>query len=421
MFQPADNLKNNHNDRIVMLADCESFYASVEKAAHPEYRDQPLVVAGDPTRRSGIILAACPLAKKYGITTAERLGVSLAKCPDLVVIRPRMQEYIRVSLQITGIYQSYTDLVEPYSIDEHFLDVTGSIHLFGDPYQIAKRIQDQVQQETGVRVRIGMSENKVLSKMACDRFAKRNSVGIFYLPAKELQKMLWPLPVQHMFMVGSRTCRHLQTMGIYTIGQLAQTSLTKLRSRWGVNGEVLWLIANGKNDSPVNPHTHGKPKVIGHQMTLPFDYRKLEDILVPLLELSELVCQRARMKGYMGQVVSVGCQGADFAHPSGFHRQMKLPDPTHLTDEVFEIAKKLFKEHWDGLPIRRVGVSLSQLVSDQEYQLTLFDNRETKLVLERTTDWIKEKYGNAAIMRASSLTESGQARNRAQKIGGHYK
>jgi DNA polymerase-4 len=162
-------------------------------------------------------------------------------------------------------------------------------------------------------------------------------------------------------------------------------------------------------------------KAIGHQMTLPFDYREFDDIMVPLLELSELVCQRTRTKGYMGSVVSVGCQGADFDHPSGFYRQMKLPDPTNLTDEVFHAAKKLFKRHWDGLPIRKIGVTLSQLVSDQEYQLTLFNNREVKLALERTTDRIKEKYGSTAIMRASSLKASGQARDRAQKIGGHYK
>lgn len=414
-------MKSDNKSRVVMLADCQSFYASVEKAAHPEYADKPVVVAGDPARRSGIILAACPLAKQHGITTAERLGEALAKCPDLVVIRPRMEEYIRVSLQITEIYQSYTDLVEPYSIDEQYLDVTGSLQLFGGPDKIARSIQDKVMKETGVRVRIGISENKVLSKMACDNFAKRNASGIFHLPVKDLQEVLWPLPIHQMFMVGSRMRRHLMKMGIYTIGQLAQTPLTKLRAKWGVNGEVLWLIANGKDHSPVTPSTHDLQKAIGHQMTLPYDYWEFDDIMVPLLELSELVCQRARMKGYMGWVVSVGCQGADFDHPSGFYRQMKLPDPTNLTDEVFHAAKKLFKRHWDGLPIRKIGVTLSQLVSDQEYQLTLFNDREAKLALERTTDRIKEKYGSTAIMRASSLKASGQARDRAQKIGGHYK
>lgn len=215
--------------------------------------------------------------------------------------------------------------------------------------------------------------------------------------------------------------QHLNGMGIFTIGQLAQTPLSKLKAKWGINGEVLWLIANGRDNSPVKPTTHDLQKAIGHQMTLPFDFQTLDEIMVPLLELSELVCQRSRAKGYMGWVVSVGCQGADFSHPYGFNKQMKLFDPTNLTSEVYKTAVALFKRHWDGQPIRKVGITLSQLVSDQEYQLTLFNNRNQELMLERVTDRIKEKYGNAAIMRASSLKRFGQARERAQKIGGHNK
>ncbi|MED1916923.1 DNA polymerase IV [Brevibacillus sp. DP1.3A] len=408
-------------DRVIMLADCQSFYASVEKAAHPEYKNKPLVVAGDPTRRSGIILAACPIAKKHGITTAERLGEALAKCPEVVVIRPRMEEYIRVSLQITEILQSYTDLVEPYSIDEQHLDITASLKLFGSPVTIAKNIQQRVMNETGVRTRIGISYCKVVSKMACDNFAKKNERGIFTLSKVDLPTILWPLPVNKMFMVGSRMTQHLTRMGIMTIGDLANTSLTTLKRKWGINGEVLWCIANGIDSSPVSPNTHNHQKVIGHQMTLPRDYYTLQEILVPLLELSELVCQRCRAKGYMGWVVSVGCRGADFNRPTGFHRQMTLTDPTSLTGDVYKAATMLLERHWDGSPIRSIGVSLSQLVSDEEFQLVLFDDREKKLALEKTTDMIKQRFGNASIMRAVSLTKAGQAKDRSQKIGGHYK
>lgn len=407
--------------RTVMLADCQSFYASVEKAAHPEYKNKPLVVAGDPQRRSGIILAACPLAKAYGITTAERLGEALLKCPDVTIIRPRMQEYIKVSMRITEIFRSYTDLVEPYSIDEQHLDVTGSLALFGEPLEIAQSIQHKVLGETGVFIRIGISENKVLAKMACDHFAKKNQSGIFFLPKEELAKVLWPLPIRKMFMVGSRMSKHLERMGIRTIGHLAQFPVSRLKARWGVNGELLWQIANGQDSSPVTPVTREEQKAIGHQITLPFDYDTLDQILVPLLELSELVCQRARAKGYMGWVVSVDSRGADFDQPTGFHRQMKLPDPTNLTKEVYQTATLLFKRHWDGLPIRRIGVTLSQLESDQVYQLSLFNYKEEDLALERAIDKIKEKYGNGMIMRACSLTAAGQAKDRAQKIGGHYK
>ncbi|HEY8528991.1 MAG TPA: DNA polymerase IV, partial [Paenibacillaceae bacterium] len=209
--------------RIIMLADCQSFYASVEKAARPEYRDRPVVVAGDPARRTGIVLAACPLAKRKGVTTAERLGEALNKCPGLVVIRPRMSYYLEVAMQITAIFESYTDLVEPYSIDEQFLDVTGTVRLFGgDPVEMARRIQRRVLAETGVFCRFGIASSKVLAKMACDNYAKSRPDGLFDLRGRRLEDTLWKLPVEKMFMIGSRMAAHLRRMGIATIGDLAR-------------------------------------------------------------------------------------------------------------------------------------------------------------------------------------------------------
>lgn len=419
-------------NRVVMLGDCQSFYASVEKADHPEYKDRPLVVAGDPERRSGIVLAACPLAKAKGITTAERLGEALAKCPDLVVIRPRMQKYIDVSMQITEIYKSYTDLVEPYSIDEQFLDVTGSLHLYGcTPEELAKLIQNHIQEATGVYARFGISETKILAKTACDNFAKKNSTGIYTLPKDNLADTLWKLPVDKMFMSGSRMTRHFNVMGLPTIGSVAQTPLAKLkqmmRRKFGKNSdiqaEMYWRIANGIDDSPVRPGTHQvDPKSVGHMMTLPRDYSKLEDIKVVLLELTELVCQRCRGLGFMGHVVSVGCMGADFDRPTGFSRQMKMEDPSNITNQVYRWACRLLETHWDGLPIRRVGISLSQFTPDTEYQISLFDSgRERSMALERVTDILKSKYGDAIIIRAVSKTDAGQALDRSAKIGGHFK
>lgn len=417
-------------DRVIMLADCQSFYASVEKAERPEYRDKPLVVAGDPERRSGIILAACPIAKKFGVTTAERLGESIAKCPDLIIIKPRMQLYIDVSMMITNIYKSFTDLVEPYSIDEQFLDVTGSLHLFGSPEHLAKLIQHQILQETGIYTRFGVSNNKILAKTACDNYAKKNDSGIYVLLQKDLQDTLWTLPVNKMFMVGSRMTRHLTYMGLDTIGKVANTPLEKLkqmmRRKFGrdsdINAELYWRIANGIDDSPVNPETHeAPPKSIGNQMTLPRDYAYLDEIKVVLLEITELVCRRSRSKGYMGHVVSVACMGADFDRPSGFSRQMKMDNPTNVTNQVYHAAVELLLRHWDGLPIRKIGVSISQFSHDDEYQVSLFDDREKNMALERATDAIKQRYGDSSIMRAVSITDAGQTRRRSTMIGGHYK
>lgn len=405
-----------------MLIDMQSFYASVEKAKHPEYKNKPLVVAGDPARRSGIILAACPLAKQKGVKTAEALWEALQKCPDLIVIRPHMQEYIDVSMQIVEIIESFTDLVEPYSIDEMFCEFTGSMHLFANnPIHLAKHIQTKILSETGIYARAGIGENKIISKLCCDMIAKKISGGIFDLKKEELDKHIWHNPVREMWGIGSRMEKHLWKMGILTIGDLAKTPLSTLRNKWGVNGEVIWRTANGIDNSPVSVDTHRMQKDIGNGMTLPRDYRTGSEIEVVLLDLCSEVCRRARKKGLMGSVITVSISGADFDYKTGFSRQIKVVDPTNITLDVYETAKRLFYDYWDRQPVRRVGVSLSDLVKDDIYQLTLFDNKERQRAIDKVMDNIKDRFGEVSILRASSLTDAGQAVDRAEKIGGHYK
>ncbi|MDD9270198.1 DNA polymerase IV [Paenibacillus sp. GCM10023248] len=417
-------------ERTILLADCQSFYASVEKADHPGCRDKPVAVAGDPAMRSGIILAACPIAKSYGVSTAERLGEALKKCPDLVVMRPRMQHYIDVSLMITKIYEEFTDLVEVFSIDEQFLDVTASLPIFGDPDTIAQTIQRKVLQQTGVKVRIGISSNKILAKIATDIWAKKNATGIYTLRPPAVEANLWEQPVSKMFGVGSRMTAHFARLGMYTIGDVARTPLPvlkdKFRARFGkqsdIHAEVMWRTANGLDDSPVTPGTFDTPpKSIGHMMTLPRDYAESSEVDTILLELTEEVCRDCRRKGYMASIVTVSCMCSPFDAPTGFSRQMKMPDPTNHTGTVFQAVKKLFYKFWDTMPVRRAGVMLSQFVNDDTYQLTLFEDQIKARALEKVTDSIKDRFGNSAIVRASSLTAAGQAQNRALKIGGHYK
>jgi len=417
-------------ERVIFLADCQSFYASVEKVEHPQYKDRPVAVAGDPARRSGIILAACPIAKSYGVTTAERLGEALNKCPDLVIMRPRMQHYIDVSLMITQIYKEYTDLVEIFSIDEQFLDVSGSLRMYGDPTTMAQSIQQKVVKQTGVNVRVGISSNKMLSKIATDIWAKKNENGIFTLPKSDIETLLWPQPVNKMFGVGSRMTSHFLRLGMRTIGDIARTPLPRLkkqfRARFGkqsdIQAEVMWRTANGLDDSPVTPGTFNTaPKSVGHMITLPKDYIEMDHVNTILLELTEEVCRDCRRKGYMGSVISVSCMCSPYEDPTGFSRQMKMLDPTNNTNVVFEAAKTLFYRYWDTLPVRRIGLTLSNFASDQEYQLTLFEDQIKLRALDKVTDKIKDRYGSAAIVRASSLTSSSQALERSQKIGGHYK
>jgi DNA polymerase-4 len=274
---------------------------------------------------------------------------------------------------------------------------------------------------TGVYARIGISENKVLAKMACDNFAKKNESGIYSLAKSQLADTLWLQPIENMFGIGHRMKRHMQRMGIFTIGQLAAMPLYKLTDKWGVNGQVLWQTANGIDESPVTPNAFEGQKAIGHQMTLPRDYRNIVDIHVILLELSEEVCRRARQKKLIGQTVSVGARGADFEHPTGFNRQSTLPHSTNFASEVYEAARRLFEHHWDGQPVRALSVCLTQLEPADTYQLDLFVNDHREHAIHATIDAIKDRFGAGAIMRAASLTDAGQAKERSKKIGGHYK
>ncbi|WP_074961853.1 DNA polymerase IV [Paenibacillus sp. LC231] len=331
-----------------------------------------------------------------------------------------MEDYIRYSLLITEIFEEYSDQVEPYSIDEQWIELN-HYKMFGETIEeVAKQIQDRVMIQTGVRIRFGIAANKIGSKMACDMIAKKNESGIFHLRKEELQETIWKYKVEEMWGVGSRMKRHLNKMGIWTIGDLAKTPLPRLTRRWGVNGQVLWQCANMIDDAPVSPISD-EQKAFGNTMTLPRDYHDAHDIETVLLELTMSVCRRARKKNRMGWVVSVGCQGADWDFPTGFHRQAKMEEPSNLTMEVFASVKKLFHRFWDGLPVRRVGVNLSELVDDGALQMSLFVDRDKMLRIEKTVDYIKDRFGETAILPASSFLDAGQAMERANRIGGHYK
>lgn len=410
------------DETLIFLIDIQSFFASIEKNKFPHLRHKPIVVAGDPSRRSGIILAACPLAKRWGVETAEALWKAQRKCPQLIVLKPHMQSYIDASIRMTNILGTFSDLVEPFSIDEQFVDMTHTLHLFAQTAnQAAQQMQAVIQEEIGVYARVGIGPNKVLAKMACDHFAKKNPQGVFWLDQDNMVDQLWPLPIGKLFGVGSRMRKHLEHMGIRTIGQLANHPLKPLKKRWGINGELLWMTAQGIDFSPVSLHTHDQQKAVGHHMTLPRDYSDLDDIKVVLLELSEEVGRRARLKKYIGQTIAVGVRGTSFDVPTGFYRQQKLDEPTDFGLDIFKAAIRLFHQHWDGSSVRSAGVTLSSLQTGQYRQLNLFEEINQKERLSHAMDHIKEQYGAASLLRAVSLTSAGQATERAKKIGGHYK
>ncbi len=407
--------------KSIMLADAESFYASVETVDNPALRGKPVAVCGDPALRHGIVLAASKEAKAYGVKTGQPAWECRRLCPEVIFVRPHMSRYLECSLEMTRIFEQFTDRVVPYSIDEQFLDLTGCSRLWGEPHEAARRILRRVWEITGIRCRIGLGENPLQAKMACDRFAKKRADAFFELTGASYAAHVWPLPIGNLFGVGSRMEHHLRRMAVRTIGDLARLPREILTRRWGINGELLWLNAHGIDYSTLQPGKPAPQKGVGHCATLPRDYASRREIETVLLELTAEVCYRARSIGKMGTTVHVYCRGADFDRPSGFSRQQKLPEPAAAVSGVYPASQQLFRRHWDGKPVRALGISLSGLTDRHCYQLSLFNRREVTDSLSSALDQIRERYGPTALFQAASLTSGGQLFARANMIGGHAK
>jgi len=407
-------------ERVVLLVDMESFFASVEVAARPDLRGRPVVVAGDPERRHGVVLAATREAKACGVSTAMTLGEALLLCPEAVVVRPHMARYLATSLRITALLEAFSDLVEPYSIDEQFVELTPTLHLFGTAESAAQEIRRRIREATGLSARVGIGPNKLTAKMACDAYAKKTPEGVFRVAPGKFADAFWHRPVEDLFGVARRLGAHLRGMGIRTIGQLARTPEELLRRRFGKLGVRLHRYANGIDPSPVDPSLVWRQKGVGRGITLPRDYREGRDVEIVILELADEVAHRARALGVLGNVVGVGIGGAyglEVRH--GFFRQMRLSVPTRSPTEIAAAARALFRRHWSGFPVRHVSVFLGGLSADDVFPLELFRDRVREERVYRTLDFIWERFGRASLVRASSLTPAGQARERAHKIGGH--
>ncbi len=405
--------------KVIFLADMESFYAGVEMSQNPALRGKPVAVCGDPALRHGIVLAASREAKSFGVKTGQPAWEARRLCPWVVFVHPHMQTYIDYSLRITKIFEQYTDRVLPYSIDEQFLDLTGSEKIFGSPEEIAAAVNNQVWEETGIRCRIGMGENLLQAKMACDCFAKKSREAFFELNSANYACYTWELPVSALFGVGHRMEKNFHRIGVRTIGHLAGLPREMLRRRWGINGEVLWLNAHGIDYSTVEPEVINEQKGIGHTATLPRDYRKQTEIELVLLEMTEEVCFRVRRHGKVGSTVHLYCKGADFDYPTGFSRQKKLPDPAAVAAEVYPTVLDLFRKHWDQKPVRAVGISLSGLSSYRQLRLPVSSCSEREKILAEVADLLRERFGKTSIFKAASLKPGAQFLQRAGKIGGH--
>ena len=364
-----------------------------------DLRDVPSVVAGDKESRHSIILAKSGPAKKYGIQTGEPLFQALEKCPQLKVVQPDYALYVEASRHFVDMLRQFSPVVQQYSIDEAWVDMTGTERLWGAPRVAAEKMRQRINDELGFTVNIGISSNKLLAKMAGD-FEKPNKVHTLF--PEEMESKFWPLPVRDLFLVGAATERKLKLLGIYTIGDLAKADINILKKRLGKHGETIWHFANGRNAEAVVP-VPAENKGYGNSVTTPRDVVTKENAYQVLLSLCETVAMRMRKDEQCGRCVTVHLRTNAFQH---FSHQRSLHGATNITTEIFEAACAVFDEAWDGAtPLRQLGVQMTRLSKEPYQQYDLFSGMspkqyERKLRLDETVDALRDKFGEDIIRRA---------------------
>jgi len=372
---------------------------NMKRLGGEDYRLIPSIVGGDPKKRSGIVLAKSIPAKACGIKTGETLVAAYKKCPGLKVIKPNYALYMKCSNAFVEILKCYTDKVQRYSVDEAFLDVSEPNMNREKALTMAYEIQARVDRELGFTVNVGVSSNKLLAKVASD-LIKPNKVITLY--PDEIEAQMWPLPVGDLFMVGRATLPKLRQMGIETIGDLARTDVEQIRYRLKSHGVMVWEFSHGIERSIVRESPDDAIKGIGNSTTIPYDVVDKEDAYMVLLSLTEMVAMRLRHGGFLAGLVSVSIRNSDLGNCS---KQRRLHSEVDTTNQIYEIAKQLFDELWNGDSIRHLGVRVSKLCESNHYQYTLFDpeDLEKKRHLDKTIDDLRLKFGKNAIMRSCFL------------------
>jgi len=400
--------------RVIFHVDANSAFLSWSAAyrklvlqEETDLREVPSVVAGDKESRHSIILAKSTPAKKYGIQTGEPLFQALEKCPDLVIVPPDYSLYVQASRSFVQMLRQFSPVVEQYSIDEAWVDMTGTERLWGSPRLAAEQMRRRINEELGFTVNIGISSNKLLAKMAGD-FEKPNKVHTLF--PEEMESKFWPLPVRNLFLVGAATERKLKFMGIYTIGDLAKADRKVLKKRLGKHGETIWHFANGRNADAVVPEP-AENKGYGNSTTTARDVTSREEAAQVFLSLCETVGMRLRRDGKCGSCVSIHLRTNAFQHAS---HQMMLTGATNITTEIFDAACRLFDEVWDGItPLRQLGVQVTRLSREPYQQYDLFSGMspqqfEKKLRLDETVDALRDKFGEDILRRGKFAQSPGE-------------
>lgn len=396
--------------KLIFHIDVNSAYLSWEAArrvaaGEPDLRLIPSAIGGDPEKRTGVILAKSIPAKKFKITTGEPVAMALRKCPDLVLARPDFKLYVQNSRAFIAICKKYAPVVEQVSIDECFCDFDNTELVYPDPLELASRIKDEIKETLGFTVNVGISENKLLAKMASD-FEKPDKVHTLY--PGEIPEKMWPLPVGELFTVGKATAQRLIQARIETIGALAHTDPEQLTRMFGPKlGSHLHRYANGISNSPVLAEPE-EAKGYSISTTLEDDVETAEAAYHILLALADSVAARMRADGFKAFCVAVTIRSNDFKNKS---HQQKLREPTDGTNEIYQLAKKLFSELWNGkTPLRLLGIALTDLTKEDFVQTSLFDTadeRKTKSKkLDKAVDALRSKYGRNTIQRGALLQDT---------------
>lgn len=390
--------------RVIFHIDVNSAFLSWEavyRLQHGEtldLREVPSIVGGDPKKRSGIVLAKSVPAKKFGIKTAQTLVDAFKLCPQLISVPPRYHVYTQASKAMMALLREYSPEVEIFSIDECFLDYTHVQKLFGSPLEAAYAIKDRIKKELGFTVNIGISTNKLLAKMGSE-LKKPDRVHTLF--PHEVQEKMWPLDVSELFMVGRSTEQKLRKYGIHTIGDLARADLEFLRYLLKSHGELVYNFAWGRDVSIVNDLKYSLVKSIGNSTTIPYDITERQDAYRYLLSLTESVGMRLRGIEMRAQVVSINIRTNGFATQQ---KQRKLLYTICSTNDIYEVAIRLFDELWDLTPIRHLGVRVSHLHEELPDQLCLLKtSTEKEESLDRTIDALRERFGKDAVFRAGLL------------------
>lgn len=383
--------------KVILHSDMNACYASIEQKLNPKLKGIPMAVAGNPKNRNGIILAKSQEAKEAGVKTGEALLQAFAKCPNLTIVPPHYDEYLKHSKLARKIYYEYTNQVEPFGLDECFLDVTGSTHLFGNGEEIANKIRERMKKEVGITVSVGVSFCKIFAKLGSD-MKKPDAVTI--IGEDNFKEIVWPLPVREMVGVGRATERKLNGIGIFTLGELAHTNPDLIRNLLGINGVYLWEYANGLDIRPVHDRDHQEPiKTIGNSSTCRKDLVNNREVFNVLQELSFSVSRRLRQAGLEACGVEIfvrnnELQSYNFQKPIKFVSQSSIV----LAREGFDLFKEKYK--WD-FPVRAVGIRAIKLRKEGGgSQMDVFSDYK-KLIKDENCDTalykIRQKYGKEAI------------------------